>query len=113
MTKRQLDDLLALLAELPSGQRRVALALIEGKGRSYQGVADALGRSVGTVYRHLKRIRDDRPATYQALMAYREGQLERQHKEALKKARAHTDRWFRRQRSRRFYYRFGYWPWER
>lgn len=113
MTKRSTEDLLRKLANLPPGQRRVASSLIEGKGKSYQGVAEELELSIGTVYRHLKRIRDSSPATYQLLMAYRKGQLVQRHKESLKKARAHSDRWFRRERNRRFYYRFGYWPWER
>ena len=113
MTKRAFFDLLEKIIDLPKGQQRVAILLVHGRGTTYQGVAEALGVSIGTVYTHLKRIRDNQPETYRALMAYRQEQLERRHVEALSRARAHSDRWFRRKRNREFYYRFGCWPWER
>ena len=83
MTKRNLLDLLEKIADLPKGQQRVAIIIIYSKGTTYQGVAEVLGLSLGTVYTHLKRIRDNHPGTYKALMAYRQEQLERRHKEAL------------------------------
>ena len=84
MTKRPFLNLVEQIIDLPKGQQRVAILLVHGKGTTYRGVAEALGVSIGTVYTHLKRIRDDHPMTYAALMAYRQKQLERQDAEAVK-----------------------------
>ena len=68
----QPHDLAALLATLPAGQRRVAEAFVaEPWGRTRGETAAALGVHVGTVHRHLARIRGRRPAIYAALMARR------------------------------------------
>ena len=50
----------------------MAEALVaDPRGRTYPAVAAALGVHVGTVHRHLARIRAHRPAAYRALMAAR------------------------------------------
>ena len=88
-------DLAALLAALPAGQRCVAEALVaEPYGRTYPAVAAALGLHVGTVHRHLDRIRRRHPAVYATLMAIRAEQLDARHQRAL--ARRRTKRWQRR-----------------
>ena len=120
------DELLAMLRDervkvtppagvdlLPSGQRRVAEALLsETRAPTYPEVAGALRIGVGTVHRHLSRIRARHPELYQDLMAARRIQLDARHREAESRARAHSDAWHRRQSARRFFYRFGRWPWE-
>ncbi len=82
-------DLAALLAPLPAGQRRVAAAFVaEPRGRTRGETAAALGVHVGTVHRHLARIRERHPAVYAALMARRRAQLAGRHDRALSRARA-------------------------
>jgi transposase len=99
---------------LPTGQRRVVEALLEGdKAQTYKDVAKRLKLSLGTVYEHLRRIRLNHPELYAAIMAVRKGQLERRHEAALAKDAAHSRQYFRRKANRRYYERFGYWPWER
>jgi hypothetical protein len=105
-------DIGALLAMLPAGQRRVAEALIaSGDAPTYPAVAIALGLHVGTVHRHLARIRERHPDVYAALMAERRRQLAVRHERAVLRAEAHSRSWHRRQANRRYYYRFGRWPW--
>jgi hypothetical protein len=107
-------DLPAGLDRLPPGQRRVAVALVEtGTAQSYPAVAAALGVHLGTVHRHLGRVRARHPALYAALMAERARQLATRHTAALARAAAHSEQWHRRQANRRYYYRYGRWPWER
>lgn len=102
------------LSPLPPGQRRVAEALLDGKeATTYGGVAERLELSLGTVYEHLRRVRLNHPELYAALMAYRKEQLEHRHRAALAKDAAHSKRYFKRRANRRYYERFGYWPWER
>ena len=102
------------LSPLPPGQRRVAEALLEGKeARTYGGVAERLELSIGTVYEHLRRVRLNHPELYAALMSHRREQLEQRHTAALAKDAAHSKRYFKRRANRRYYERFGYWPWER
>jgi hypothetical protein len=102
------------LTPLPAGQRRVAEALIEGKkARTYREVAAQLELSLGTVYEHLRRIRLNHPELYAAIMMVRKGQLELRHKAAVAKDAAHSKQYFKRKANRRYYERFGYWPWER
>ncbi len=102
-------DLAALLATLSAGQRRVAEALIaDPRGRTYPAVAAVLGVHVGTVHRHLARIRARRPAVYRELMAARAKQLVGRHWRAQNRAR--TRRWVRRYAHQHLY---GCEPWER
>ncbi|HSH78798.1 MAG TPA: hypothetical protein VLA19_09745 [Herpetosiphonaceae bacterium] len=102
-------DLAALLATLPSGQRRVAEALVaDPRGRTYPAVAAALGVHVGTVHRHLARIRRLHSEAYAALMVMRREQLAERHWRALNRARVR--RWARQYRHRHLY---GYELWER
>ena len=102
-------DLAALLATLPAGQRRVAEALVaDPVGRSYPAVAAMLGLHVGTVHRHLGRIRRRHPSVYAALMATRAEQLAGRHWRALTRRR--TRRW---QRRYLHWHVYGCEPWER
>ncbi len=102
------------LSPLPAGQRRVAATLIGGsKARTYAEVAKKLELSLGTVYEQLRRIRLNHPELYAALMELRRKQLEHRHVAALAKDAAHSKQYFRRKANRRYYERFGYWPWER
>ena len=102
-------DLAALLAALPAGQRRVAEALVADPfGRSYPEVAAALRLHVGTVHRHLGRVRRRHPAVYAALMATRAQQLDARHERAL--ARRRTKRW---QQRYLHWHVYGCEPWER
>jgi hypothetical protein len=64
------------LAGIPEGQRRVIIALLtESTGRTYPATAAALGLHLGTVHRHLARVREDHPHTYAAVMVHRAAQL--------------------------------------
>lgn len=107
-------SLLAVLGKVPSGRARVALALVVGReAPTYPEVAARLGIGVGTVYTHLRRLRERHPDVYAAVMAERSRQLAKRHKEALARDEAHSRRWHRKQANRRYYYAHGYWPWER
>ena len=56
-----------LLATLPPGRRRVAMALLaDPAGRTYQAVAAQLGVRLGTVHQHLRRIRQRHPEVHAA-----------------------------------------------
>ncbi len=101
--------LAALLATLPPGQRRVAEAFVaEARGRTRGETAAALGVHVGTVHRHLGRIKDRRPEVYAALIVVRQEQLARRHRDALN--RIETRRFVRRYTCQHVY---GCEPWER
>ena len=83
-----------LLASLPIGRRRVAMALLaEDCGCTYDAVAKRLGVHVGTVYQHLRRIRLRHPHVYAALMSKRARQLAERHRRAGERADAHTQAW--------------------
>jgi transposase len=83
------------------------------KGKTYKDTASTLGVSVGTVYRQLKRIRDKHPSLYQEIMTVRKEQLAQRHKEALKRAEAHSKRYFRKKYNYEYMLKHGYYPWER
>ncbi len=92
-----------MLSILPIGQRRVAAALVEvNRGRTYPEVAAILEIHVGTVHRHLRRIRLRHPQIYRQVMAERRRQLTLRHQEALERAAAHSEQW----RQSRFYRRY-------
>ncbi len=106
--------LLEALGALPPGRARVALALIVPRAApTYPEIAARLGIGLGTVHTHLKRLREGQPNVYAAVMAERAQSLARRHRAALARDAAHSRRWHRRQANRRFYARYGYWPWER
>lgn len=64
------------LAGIPDGQRRVIVALLaEPVGRTYPATAAALGLHLGTVHRHLARLRERHPRVYANVMAHRAAQL--------------------------------------
>ena len=103
-----------LIAILPKGQRQVAWALIGGRqAPTYRQVAAKLGIHVGTVYQHLRRIRENAPTLYELIMEERRRQLAVRHEQVVKRAEAHSRAWHRKQANRRYYYHFGRWPWER
>jgi hypothetical protein len=84
-----------LLAGLPAAQNRVAKALIAGpEAKNYSALAVELGVHIGTVHRHLGRIRSRHPEVYSALMVVRKRQLAERHKRALARAREHDAWWF-------------------
>jgi DNA-binding CsgD family transcriptional regulator len=89
-------ELARLLATLPIGRRRVAVALIaEDCGCTYDAVAKRLGLHVGTVYQHLRRIRLRHPNVYAALMRERARQLTERHRRACARAEAHSRVWLK------------------
>jgi DNA-binding NarL/FixJ family response regulator len=88
------SKLARLLATLPLGRRRVAMALIaDTQGRTYPEVAAKLGVRLGTVHQHLRRIRLRHPDVYLAVMKERTRQLAARHRRALARAKAHSKRW--------------------
>lgn len=99
------------LEGLTKRQREVVNTLL--KGNTYQGVADKLGVSIGTVYQQLKRVRDKHPSVYRAIMILRKEQLAQRHEEALERAEEHSRRYFRRRSNRQYKEKYGYYPWER
>jgi transposase len=103
------------LTPLTPGQRKVITALLNASKRTptYQDVAKKLGVSVGTVYRHLKRVRDEHPELYQDIMLERKAQLDKRHVEAVNRARQNSRRYFRRKWNREYKEKHGYYPWER
>ncbi|MBI3910333.1 MAG: hypothetical protein HY320_05295 [Armatimonadetes bacterium] len=92
--------------------RAAWLPLIGGaEARTYAEAAVVMGPY--GLHTHLRRRRF--PEAYAAVMEVRWAQLAERHREAeaLARVEAHSREWFLRQRNRRFYYRFGYWPWQR
>lgn len=92
----------------------MAEALVrEEVARSYPEVAEQLGIHVGSVHAHLRRVRLRHPEVYAALMAERARQIAARKARSAARAAAHSREWHRKQANRRYYYRFGCWPWER
>lgn len=107
-------DMPARVAALSAGQKRAALALIAGTAaRTYPEAAEVAGVSLGTLHTHLRRLRRRDPDLYGALMEVRAYQLAERHRAALQRAERRSQEWHRRAAARRYYYRFGVWPWER
>jgi transposase len=109
MTKYIYSDI--NLERLTVGQQRTVKTLL--KGKTYQDTANTLGVSTGTVYRQLKRVKDKHPNLYQEVMTVRKQQLAQRHKEALKRAEAHSRRYFRKKYNYEYMLKHGYYPWER
>ena len=79
------------LIELPEGQRRALIALVgQGNAPSYEAAAKKAGIGVGTLYTHLKRVRDRRPDIYKFAMKLRRIHLEERHRQALETADEHS-----------------------
>ena len=94
--QQRLQELIERLTGLPAGQRSVATALIDaGRARTYSKVAALLGLHLGTVHRHLGRIRLRHPEVYDALMRARASQLTERHREVLERARSQRAAWHR------------------
>jgi predicted DNA-binding protein YlxM (UPF0122 family) len=108
-----IEALLKTLETLPKGQQRAIQALLDcPKARTYAEAAEVMGVSIGSLYQHLKRVRDKNPELYQRLMFFRKQQLEQRHREALARDQEHSQKWFRKKRNRAYFYRHGFWPWE-
>jgi hypothetical protein len=102
-----------LYDQLPPGQARAAIALLEvDPPRTYVGVATYLGVNVGTVYRHLRRIKDRRPNVYSSIMEERTAQLARYHAVVVERRQKRSLAWARRRYAARFRTIHGEWPWE-
>ena len=81
---------------LTPGQRRVMDVFVGGKkARTYKKVAEILGIHIGTVYTHLKRVRDNQPKVYNRAMAIRQNQLAVRHEEAIARADARSHAYHR------------------
>jgi hypothetical protein len=94
-------ELVRLLAALPPGRRRVAMALIaDDGGPTYPAVAAKLGVHLGTVHEHLRRVRQRHPEVYVAVMKERARQLAARHRLAVARAKAHSKYWHEVTRSR-------------
>ncbi len=88
------QELADLLAALPPGRQRVAVAFIaDNRGRTYPEVAAKLGVSLGTVHQHLRRIRLKHPKVYAAVMKERARQLRARHRRSVARDQAHSKRW--------------------
>jgi FixJ family two-component response regulator len=112
--KRKLHDILQAMSELSPGQRRVAAALISrSPPPTYRQLAAELGVHVGTVHTQMGRIKRRRPDIYAVVMAVRSRQLAERHQVAVERAEAHSKAWHQKQANRRYFYRFGRWPWDR
>ena len=100
-TKRPDSHDILDLSALPPGQRRAVEALIGGQtARTYTQAAEMAGVHVGTLFRHLGRVRRRHPQVYRMIRMLRLAQLALRHKTALQSARTHTRAWLRKQRWR-------------
>jgi transposase len=109
------DDSSMTDSPLTKAQTRVVQCLLSGDygvALTYEQVARKLGVSVGTVYRQLKRVRDQHPDVYRTVMSWRKWQLENRHEAAVERAKQRTARWFRRKRARAYKEKYGVYPWE-
>lgn len=107
------QQIAAGLGLLSDGQREVLMALLEEDvARTYPETAEALGLALGTVYTHLRRVKQKAPALYAAAMEIRREQLGRRKARSAARAAAHSAEWFRKKRNRACYYRTGLWPYQ-
>jgi transposase len=65
------------------------------EARTYKKVAEILDLHVGTVYTHLKRVRDNQPGIYNRAFSIRKSQLEILHQKALARADAKSHEYHR------------------
>ena len=97
------------LSPLPPGQRRAVLALVgDGEARTYSEAAKAGEMSLGTLYTHLRRIRQRHPDLYEVVRKARLAQLAVRHEAALEAARMHSRIYFRKRA--RWLRSLGLWP---
>ena len=81
---------------LPPGQLRAVAGLIGGdKARTYVQASEIAGISLGTMYTHLRRIRENHPRLYEAIRTARKYQLKARHRTAVSNARSHSRQYFR------------------
>ena len=89
------------MIDLTPGQRRVLLAFDNrSPDCTYASVAASLSLHVGTVKRHLSRIRASSPEAYRAFQTMRGEQLGARQVRSASRANAHSRRWFRGKRAR-------------
>jgi hypothetical protein len=68
------------LAGVTPGQHRAVVALLSSlTGHTYAETADALGIRVGSLHRHLSRLKAAQPALYAAMMLHRVAQPDARH----------------------------------
>jgi hypothetical protein len=80
---------------LTDGQLRAVLALIGGdKARTYREAGRLCGTGLGTLYKHLHRIRQKHPELYKAVMDIRSMQLMDRHEAAVERAKQHSREFF-------------------
>ena len=101
LTKRRRSHDAPDLSSLPPGHARAVSALIFHDipwGRTYTEAADAAGMSLGTLYTHLSRVRQNHPELYAVICKVRKAQLAKRHREAVARATEHTRQYFRQTR---------------
>jgi len=94
MTSRQLRN---KLSQLPPGQAKALRAILDPdnpSGRTYKQAAEVAGISLGTLYTHLRRVRQNHPKIYAAVMGARSIQLEVRHQTALTDRRLRSREWW-------------------
>jgi transposase len=79
---------------------------------SYRAVSEALGLSLGTVYRHMARIRQNHPPLYRDAMSERRRLRHAKHVAALERRRKRSLLWGRRRYAAKYRSLHGRWPWE-
>ena len=92
--------------KIPYGQIRALRALIAHdipSGRTYKEAADAAGISLGSLYTHLRRVRQNHPEIYAATMEVRAQQLEVRHQHAVLDRRDRSREWWHNVNKAEFY----------
>jgi transposase len=95
-------------------QSGVAIAILGDGGEppSYVDVAQRLGIHVGTVHRHLGRVRRRHPELYAQVMAERKRQLAARHSRVVAGREYRSLLWGRRGYAARYRDEDGAWPWD-
>ena len=103
MTSRQLRN---KLSQLPPGQAKALRAILDPdnpSGRTYKQAAEVAGISLGTLYTHLRRVRQNHPKIYAAVMGARSIQLEVRHQHAVLDRRDRSREWWHNVNKAEFY----------
>ena len=93
-------------AQIPPGQIKALRAFIAHdvpSGRTYKEAADAAGISLGTLYTHLRRVRQNHPEIYAATMEVRQQQLAVRHRHAVLDRRDRSREWWHNVNKAEFY----------
>ena len=94
MTLKQLRN---KLSQIPPGQTKALRAILASdnpSGRTYKEAAEAAGISLGTLYTHLRRVRQNHPKIYADVMKARSRQLAVRHKAAVADRRLRSREWW-------------------